>query len=212
MSAQEAFCTMSDLPREEPQEERSTLKLVRLKRQTKEHFVYLPARVDAHDVHFIVDTGSCLSVVSKSAVSPKQIKSCDLKEIRYLGVAFMIIGRAPVSLSLSNGRSSLEIVYTVYVSEGLQDSLLAMDFLPDFQCVLDRDGEETLTMSRTPCEPLTEYPMPSLDLRLSAAGGRAFRRSTVVDTGAVSTLDLKKAKEKKLQLSKPTGLCGRQFH
>lgn len=124
----------------------------------------------------------------------------------------MIIGRAPVSLSLSSGRSSLEIVYTVYASEGLQDSLLAMDFLTDFQCVLDMVEEETLTMSRTPCEPLTEYPMPSLDLRLSAAGGKAFRGRTVVDTGAVSTLDFKKAKEQNLQLSKSTGLCGRQFH
>nr|XP_027206969.1 importin subunit alpha-4-like [Penaeus vannamei] len=47
--------------------------------------------------------------------------------------------------------------------------------------------------------------MPSLDLRLSAAGGKALRKRTV------STLDFKKVKKKKLRLSTSTGLCGRHF-
>jgi len=110
-----------------------------------------------------------------------------------------------VSLSLSNGHSSLELEYEMCVAEEPNRSLLAMDFLTDFQCVLDLGSEENITLNRTPREPLTKYEKPFLDLQFSVGNGQAFRVKTLVDTGSWTLIGLTLAKAKKIQIGKQSG-------
>lgn len=207
MSAQEASSTMAALPTEE---DRFTMKFVYLERRRMRHLLYLPARTNKQDVHFIVDTGSDESVVSENFVRPKQIRPCALKEICYVGGAIRIIGQASLALRLTNGESSMEIAYQLYVTEGLQESLLAMDFLTDFRCVLDMDAE-TISLSRTPRERRAHYPSPSLALQMSASSGRQFRRTALVDTGAFTYIPLKAAQAEKLRLDQPVRKGKRRY-
>jgi len=110
-----------------------------------------------------------------------------------------------VSLSLSNGHSSLEVEYEMCVAEEPNKSLLAMDFLTDFQCVLDMASEENITLNRIPREPLTKYKMPYLDLQLGVGNGQAFHVKTLVDTGSWTLIALAFAKTKKIQIGKQSG-------
>lgn len=174
--------------------------------------MYLPARTAAQEVHFILDTGSDESTISRNFVPQKQVKPCGKKEIKYLTDTVKVIGQASVPLSLSNGSTSIEFTYRMFVVEGRHESLLAMDFLTDFQCVLDMGEEETVTLSRSPRERLPEYPRPELELRVSVGSGKSFRRTALVDTGGTTMISLKKAKEKHMQLSKGPRQAGRQYY
>jgi len=85
MSAKETFSKMADIAREQTEEHRFTLGLVKLTEfRTTNHYVYLPARTNALAVNFMVDTGSKKSVISKNFVPTKQIQPCDTKELCYL--------------------------------------------------------------------------------------------------------------------------------
>jgi len=90
----------------------------------------------------------------------------------------------------------------MYVCEALNESLLAMDFLTDFQCVLDIGAEETISLNRTPRERLRKYGIPFLKLPLSSGSGEASRLLTLVDTGSSTCITSKVAKAKDLELMK----------
>lgn len=171
--------------------------------------MFLPARTNAQEVRFVVDTGSDESVISRTFVPPKQIEPCDLKEICYVSHTVKVLGQAPVSLSLSDGRSSLELVYKFYVVEA-KHSLVAMDFLTDFQCVLDLGERETITLSRTPCDPLAAYPSPRVDLQVSVGDGRASAMTALVDTGSTTIISVEKVKPNRV--AKTFGQNGFQFY
>jgi len=68
MSAKEALSEMAGVVGEET-DERFTLNLVRLKTWHIDHMLFLPARTNAQDVHFTIDTGSAESVISKNCVA-----------------------------------------------------------------------------------------------------------------------------------------------
>lgn len=84
MCAKETFSKMADFPREETEDERFTLSLLRLRKRSMEHFVFLPARTNALDIRFTVDTGSDCSLNSKNFVPQKQFQPCKQKEILYI--------------------------------------------------------------------------------------------------------------------------------
>ena len=105
-------------------------------------------------------------------------------------------------MRLSNGRSSLEIIYKMCVCQEQNECLLAMDFLTDFQCVIDVDKEETISLNRTPRERLAYYRRPFLKLPASSESGEASLLTTLVDTGATTRITYKIAKEKNLELMK----------
>lgn len=96
----------------------------------------------------------------------------------------------------------------MYVAEDQDESVLAMDFLTDFQCVLDIGSEETISLSREPSERLRKYRTPELELQMSAGDGDAAPIRAYVDTGSVTILSLKRAKADKVQLVKTHGYIG----
>lgn len=113
-----------------------------------------------------------------------------------------VFGEALVPLSLGEGQSALETAFKFLVCEGVHSDLLAMDFLTDFQGVIELGAEETLTLNRRPREPQDCYVKPHLDLPLRATNGKVSRARFLGDTGGTTTLDLKTAKKLGLELVK----------
>lgn len=183
---------MSYLPAEEAEEERFTPDLVRLQTQCREHFIYLTAKTNTLDAHFF-DTGSCRSIISRNFVASKESKLCKTEGLPFATDTLNIIGRASVSLILSNGCSLLEVAHKVYVAEELNEGLLAMDFLAVFQYMLDL-GSEEITLTRTPRKRLRKYQSPYLDLQVGVSNGEPSRIITLVNTGSTTIINVKNAK------------------
>lgn len=78
----------------------------------------------------------------------------------------------------------------MHVAKELNESLIAIDFLTDFQCILDLGSQKKITLNRTPRERLRRYPSPCLDLQLILGNGDAFHMTTMVDTGSASNIAL----------------------
>lgn len=84
-----------------------------------------------------------------------------------------------------------------------------MDFLTDYQCVIDMDSEPRLTMSRTPQEALDCYEYPSFDLDVSVGKGEATSLRFEVDTGGITSFPLEYTDKLRLKKVKQpaTGNC-----
>jgi len=110
-----------------------------------------------------------------------------------------IVGEVLVPLSLGEGDSALEVTYKFLVHEGGPQDILAMDFLTDFQSVIDLGAEETITINRRPREPQESYAKLYLDLTLRAADGKASCGRFLVDTGGLPRINRRMTKELGLQ-------------
>lgn len=135
----------------------------------------MPASVRGERLFFTIDTGSYTTFIEHSFVSPELIEPCALKEMPYLSHTVKIMGRARLTVALGN--SSLEIQHRFYVAEstpGFYRNLVGMDFLTDFQCVLDVEPELKITMNLTAKAPLPRYRRPYMNLNLKSDQGKVF--------------------------------------
>jgi hypothetical protein len=120
-----------------------------------------------------------------------------------------------LSLTLGTGASSLQVQHRFLVTDdppSKKRDLISMRFFTDFECELDIDSQSTITLSRTPREPLACYRRPILYADLRLGKGQPYRTKVVVDTGGHTDVVLAQAKSRGLKLRTPFKKNGRQYY